>query len=78
MGLRVKELFTIDEPKKTLKVSATLRLKWEDERLALKSYPECWSGKCPETFMQSREVTTMENKVMYATFSYQKFRLSSL
>ena len=63
MGLRVKELFSIDETKKTLKVSATMRLNWEDERLALKSYPECWSGKCPESFMQKRETATMENKV---------------
>ena len=64
MGLRVKELFSIDETKKTLKVSVTMRVKWIDERLALKSYPECWSGQCPETFRQNRVATTLVNKVV--------------
>ena len=64
MGLTVKELFSIDETEKTLKVSAAISLMWTDERLALKYYPECWSGKCPESFRQNRDVTAMENKVI--------------
>ena len=69
MSLYVDELFSIDELEQTLKISATVVLFWTDERLALKSYPDCWhnnevmASACNESFEMRKEIDSMTDKV---------------
>ena len=69
MMLSVDELFSIDAADQTLMISATMVVFWTDERLALKSYPDCWhnnevmASACNESFEMRKEIDSMTDKV---------------